>query len=299
MALKKGPIILIVVAAVFLVLVVLIRLGSGGGVAEGTVLSITVAGSIPEEASEQIFGSDEVVFRELLGAVERARQDDAIAGISFEVQSGLNFAQAQELRGKLAEFVASGKFCTAYLELATNLSYYLASACPEIYLTPTSNVFITGLMGSQTFYRGLFDKLDIYPDMYHIAEYKSARNIYTEKGFTRPHREMILSLLTGWQDQIASPKAAAWKRRRCGGSCGVDPIWPRKPSKTAWSTNCSTTTSTWTACRRRHRQAHYKPSMLRDMPEAPRPLAPPGWPLCMPRAPSSPAKARTIFWPGA
>ncbi len=202
MAVRKGPIIFIAVAVVFLALVVLIRLGSGGGVAEGTVLSIRVAGSIPEEASEQFFESDEVVFRELLGAVERARQDDAIAGISFEVQSGLNFAQTQELRGKLQEFVASGKFCAAYLEVATNLSYYLASACPEIYLTPTSNVYMTGLMGSQTFYRGLFDKLNIYPDMYHIAEYKSARNIYTEKGFTRPHREMVLSLLTGWQAQI-------------------------------------------------------------------------------------------------
>ncbi|NIV35406.1 MAG: signal peptide peptidase SppA, partial [Anaerolineae bacterium] len=70
------------------------------------------------------------IFRTLLEALDRAQQDDNVAGISLEVKDvQMSVGKVQELRHKLAEFAASGKFCSAYLEQASNLSYYLASAC--------------------------------------------------------------------------------------------------------------------------------------------------------------------------
>ena len=206
MAVHKGRIFLIIAVVLFLLLVVLVRLAPG--VPDNTVLSIRIEGQLTEEEPEgigSIFGDEKVrTLRDMLDAIDRARTDPRIVGIALEIYQGQSFAVTQELRNSLASFSTSGKFCTVYVSEPDNIAYYLATGCPEIYLPPTSTVYLTGLMASQTFYRGFFDGLGIYPDMHSIAEYKTAKNVYTEKGFTREHRAMLVSLLTGLQDQMIS-----------------------------------------------------------------------------------------------
>jgi protease-4 len=51
------------------------------------------------------------------------------------------------------------------------------------------------MMTSTTFLRGTFDKLGIYPDFYHIGDYKNATNVYQEKKYTPAHREADQALL--------------------------------------------------------------------------------------------------------
>ncbi|MGH9777398.1 MAG: signal peptide peptidase SppA [Candidatus Acidiferrales bacterium] len=205
MAMKTSRIVLIVFLLLVGIVVVLSQLGQR--VADKTVLRLEVQGPVAEEDwpdfSARFWEGDVVVFRKLLEGLERAKNDPKIAGVSLEVKSvGMGFAQIQELRTKLAELTAAGKFCTTYLEQADNRGYYLATACPEIYMTPTNSVFLTGLMSHSTFLRGTLDKLHIYPDMHSIAEYKTARNQLTEKKYTEAHREVVVSLLTAWQQQI-------------------------------------------------------------------------------------------------
>lgn len=205
MAMRKGPLVFI------LLLVGVVGLIVAGVLAQRvpakTVLELKLSGPVAEEdwpnLNARFWEGEVTVFLDLLEALERARKDERIAGVSLEVQDvGMHFGKMQELRAKLAEFTASGKFCTAYLEEGDNRSYYLASACPEIYLTPTSMVSLTGLMGHATFLRGTLDKLRIYPDLYHTGEYKTAPNRYTEKRFTPADREVVTDLLTGWQGQM-------------------------------------------------------------------------------------------------
>lgn len=215
MAVRKGRLflILLVLAAVGLIVAGML----GRRVPEKTVLELTIAAPVAEEDwpdfGARFWEGDVVVFRNLLDALERAKTDPHIAGVSLEVQgnAGMNFAKLQELRAKLGELTAAGKFCTAYLEEGSNVTYYMATACPEVYLTPTSALVLTGLMGHSTFLRGTLDKLHIYPDMYHIAEYKTAANLLTEKKFTPAHREMVVDLLTGWQRQMVEGIAAGRK----------------------------------------------------------------------------------------
>ncbi|MEK7217018.1 MAG: signal peptide peptidase SppA, partial [Chloroflexota bacterium] len=78
----------------------------------------------------------------------------------------------------------------------------------EVYLVPTSHLGLTGLMAHSTFLRGTLDKLRIYPDLYHIAEYKAASNLLTEKKFTPAHREMLTDVLEGWRRQFVEGIAA-------------------------------------------------------------------------------------------
>ena len=212
MAVKKGRLflILLLVAAVGLIITGTL----GQAVPKKTVLELTLAAPVAEEDwpdfGARFWEGEVVVFRDLLEGLDRARRDARIAGVSLEIHSnaGMNFGKMQELRAKLGELTAAGKFCTVYLEEGSNVTYYLASACPEIYLTPTSALTLTGLMGHTTFVRGTLDKLHIYPDMYHIAEYKTAANLLTEKKFTAAHKEMVIDLVTGWQQQMVAGIAA-------------------------------------------------------------------------------------------
>jgi len=215
MAVKKGRLFLILLLVVAVGLIIAGVLGRR--VPDKTVLELTLGQQVAEEDwpdfGARFWEGEVVVFRNLLEALDRARRDDRIAGVSLEVNGngGMNFAKMQELRAKLAELTAAGKFCTAYLESGSNITYYLATACPEVYLTPTSDLALTGMMGHTTFLRGTLDKLHIYPDMYHIERYKTAKNILTEKKFTEAHREVVVDLLTGWQRQLAEGIAAGRK----------------------------------------------------------------------------------------
>jgi protease-4 len=125
----------------------------------------------------------------------------------------------RQLRRKLAEFHRAGKFSAAYLEFATNRSYYLASAAQTVMVLPTSALNLHGMMTSTTFLRGTFDKLGIYPDYLHIGEYKNASNIYQEKKYTPAHREADQALLEDLYGQYL--QAIAESRRMTAEEAGA------------------------------------------------------------------------------
>ena len=59
---------------------------------------------------------------------------------------------------------------------------------------PTAPVSIRGMMAEAVFFRGTLDKLKVVPEYYHIAEYKTATNTFTEKKFTPEHKEEVEGL---------------------------------------------------------------------------------------------------------
>jgi len=165
-----------------------------------TVLEVTIAATVAEEPppslEARMWEGDVIVLRTLLEALERARTDDRISGVVMYIHPfQMSLAKIQDLRDALAAFNRTGKFSLAFLESANNQMYYLATGCQEIYLVPTSQLGLVGLMADTTFLRGTLDKLHIYPDMYHIAEYKTAKNQLTEKRYTPAHREVTEAVL--------------------------------------------------------------------------------------------------------
>ena len=174
---------------------------------QNTVLVMRLEGSISEEApqdtlSELAFGQRTAVA-DIVEALDRARTDSRITGLVVHVgQPVMGLAKMQEVRRKIREFNRSGKFCVAYLEFATNRSYYLASSCQTVMLMPRSVLYVRGLMTSTTFFRGTLDMLGVYPDLHHIGDYKNALNVYTEKEYSPPHREADLALLQDFHSQF-------------------------------------------------------------------------------------------------
>jgi protease-4 len=172
-----------------------------------TVLTVRVEGQIeeqpPQDALADLLLGPRRTVTDLVEGLDRAERDPRITGIEVRVgESTLGMAKIQEVRQKIREFNRTGKFSVAYLEFATNRSYYLASACQTVILLPTSLLQVRGLMTSTTFYRGTLDKLGINPDLYHIGEYKNATNVYTEKKYTPAHREASQALLEDFYHQF-------------------------------------------------------------------------------------------------
>ena len=179
-----------------------------------TVLTMRMAGEIPEQPTQdtlrELVAGPEISVTDIVEGLDRARSDPRISGVELRItESDMNMGKIQELREKIREFNRAGKFSVAYLEFATNRSYYLASACQTVVLLPSSMLYVRGLMASTTFYRGALDKLGVVADLYHVGEYKNAINVYTEKKFTPAHREVTQALIDDWYQEYIRGVAEA------------------------------------------------------------------------------------------
>lgn len=168
-----------------------------------TVLSIRISGDIPEQAPadalRDFLAGPSLTITDIAEGLERARTDPRISGVIVRVgESTMNMGKIQEIRDRLQGVNRAGKFSVCFLEYGTNRTYYLASACQTVTLLPKSVFFIHGMMASSTFFRGGLDKLGVYPDFYHIGDYKNATNVLTEKKYTPAHREATEALLKDW-----------------------------------------------------------------------------------------------------
>src|SRR6202047_3277370 len=152
------------------------------------------------------------VLHDYLDAIDSARTDSRVAGIVFRIAPlATGWGKLEKIRTHLIAFQSSGKPSICYLgyDGIGNPEYYLASACKEIWLVPSAPVSIRGMMAEAIFYRGTLDKLKIIPEFYHVAEYKTAYNMFTERKFTPAHREEVESVLRSIYSRYVRESAQA------------------------------------------------------------------------------------------
>lgn len=215
-ATRRGMIIISIIVAGLMVIGYMAR--GARRPAPGSVLEMYIGGNIPEwlgdESLFDVLGSRELILRDYLEAIERARTDGRINGLLVTIDApALGFARLQEVRDAVLRFRESGKWATAYMETAGefspgNSAYYLASAFSSIWLAPPGDVNLTGLRAEVTFVRGALDKLKVVPEMDHIGDYKNAMNFFTHKAMTPEHREAIDALLEAYYRQMRRGIAA-------------------------------------------------------------------------------------------
>lgn len=206
---------LLAVAAMLLILVIVATgIMLTGRVHSDTILDLTISGEIVEDYEDTIasrmFRGKVTVLHDLTLALEAAAKDEHVKGLVARIKPfQMGVAKIQELRDGIIAFRASGKWAHVYLDSAGEFSsanglYYLATAFDDIWLSPAGDLNLHGLLGVTPFYRGVLDKLGIYPDMDSIGEYKNAKDIYTEKKMTPAHREATTAYLKDWYDQIVA-----------------------------------------------------------------------------------------------
>jgi protease-4 len=212
---------IIILVVLFVVIFIGVAVSSPVRVRSNSVLVLNVEGEIEEQRPTDFFsafdGDTTPVQHDFTDALDTAKTDSRIKALVVKIGPlATGWAKLEEIRSHLVAFRESGKPSICYLggDGAGNEEYYIASACSEVWVVPTSEIWIRGMMGEATFLRGALDKLKIIPDYYHIAEYKTASNQLTEKKFTPAHREEVEAIVRSIYDQYLTDAAAGRKMDR-------------------------------------------------------------------------------------
>jgi protease IV len=172
---------------------------------------------VPDDSLARLMLSQKLRLRDVVEALQRAAEDSRVKGLIARVgQSNMRLAQVQEVRDAVIAFRESGKPAVAYAETfgeagPGNSSYYLATAFDAVYLQPSGDVGLTGLIYEQPFVRGTLDKLGIIPRLDGRKEYKSFRYMFTERKYLPPHREEVTHVMDAQFGQIVKGIADARK----------------------------------------------------------------------------------------
>jgi protease-4 len=173
-------------------------------VVNDTVLTLTVAGPFAEEGSTRAslsnaLGGHGRKLREIVEGIDRAAQDTRVKGLVIKVDASAGMAQTQELRAAIKRFRGAGKFAYAFADdygetASGNGQYYLAAACDQVWLQPMGEVMLTDIAFEAPFLKDALAKIDVEPEFVKRAEYKTAPETFTERGYTPAAREMMESL---------------------------------------------------------------------------------------------------------
>lgn len=214
-----GGIVVMMVIASLIGVSMLYRATGGEQVPEKTIVEINFEQEFVEYQTDNsvtgMFSPQAPTIREVLDAMETAANDTRVVALVARIgRNALGLAQLQEIRDAVLAFRQSGKPAIVHAEAFGEFgpgtgAYYLATAFGEIYLQPSGDVGLTGLIYETPFVRGTLDKLGVVPRMDHRREYKSAMNTFTEQKFTAPHRESIQKVMGSQFEQIVKGIATA------------------------------------------------------------------------------------------
>ena len=197
----------------------MVRRLTGDGIPAKTVLELNLERGlveyVPDDPMVGIFSRRAPTVRDVVDALEEAARDKRVVAVLARVGGrGLGLAQIQEVRDAVLAFRKSEKPTIAYAETFGETrpgtgAYYLATAFENIYLQPSGDVSLSGLIAESPFIRGTLDKIGLEPRFAQRREYKNAMNVFTERKFTGPHREATQKVIDSQFGQIVKGIAAA------------------------------------------------------------------------------------------
>ena len=197
---------------VAMVIMIVAVIGSKGTVPEKTILEADFEQALPEDIPDnptaKFLMNERPTVRDVVDAIDRGAEDDRVVGMVAKIGAPpLGMAKVQEIREAVQRFRAHKKFAIAYAETfgefgPGNGAYYLATAFDQIYLQPSGDVGLTGIIMESPFIKGTLSKLGMTFHGDHRYEYKNALNFFTESKYTPPHREAMTTIMTSWFNQM-------------------------------------------------------------------------------------------------
>lgn len=150
---------------------------------------------------------------QLKQAIDHAASDPKIKGIYLDVSFFMGgYATAREIRQSLEEFKATGKWVIAYSEMMSESSYYIASAADKVFLNPEGELEFNGLSVEIGFFKQLFDKLEIKPEVFRVGDFKSAVEPFLLDKMSDENRLQLNALLGSMYGTMLSDIAASRQR---------------------------------------------------------------------------------------
>ncbi len=183
-------------------------------------LEIDLAGPVedffsPDFFTEFLLGQRVLSIHDLRENIRKAKVDRRIRCLLLRLgYLECDWAKVSDIREAVLDFRTSGKPVYAYIEEAPEFDkeYYLACACDRILLHPLGWLGLNGLGGWVPFLKNSLDKLGAAAEVEHVEEFKTAYNMFTEKGFTTAHRVMMDAIYDDIFSEYVSTVAAARKK---------------------------------------------------------------------------------------
>jgi protease-4 len=193
-------------------IVLFVVIHTKGTVPSKTILEANFDKSFPEEIPDtptaRLMATDRQTLRDVIDSIDRGASDDRVVGMIARIgAASMGMAQTQEIRDAVLRFRSHKKFAVAYSETfgefgPGNGAYYLATAFDQIYLQPSGDVGLTGIIMESPFIKGTLGKLGIAFHGDHRYEYKAALNFYTESKYTAAHKEEMTAIMNSWFNQM-------------------------------------------------------------------------------------------------
>ena len=175
-------------------------------------------------------GDEKMGLNTIINAIENAKYDDNIVGISIEamyLQAGI--AQTQAIRDKLSEFKESGKFITAYADVYDQKNYYLSSVADSIYINPAGGIDFKGLSGEVLFFKDFQDKYGVKLEVIRHGKYKSAVEPFLANKMSDANREQTESFLNSIWDELVADIAESRNKSKAEINNIADELLARTP----------------------------------------------------------------------
>jgi protease-4 len=198
---------------VLFVLMIGILMGLGGEqevtVKDNSVLLLSLDAQITEQEIdnpfEGMFGNSvpNIGLLQLKQTIKNAKTDPKISGIYLDVTYPMTgFSTVEEIRQSLLEFRAEGKWVVAYAEAMSEQAYYLASAADKVYLNPEGELEFNGLEIEMTFFKRMFEKLEIKPEIFRVGEFKSAVEPFMLEKMSPENRLQLTEMVNSIYDHV-------------------------------------------------------------------------------------------------
>ncbi len=178
---------------------------------KATLARLTLRGSLPEaQVQPGLFGELEESLLRTIARLDMAAEDEKISAVVLKIRNpSIGRGKLQELRAAIARVRKADKKVYAHLVSAMPADYLLATACDEIVMPESGVLILPGIRAEITFYKGLFDKLDIKADMLQIGKFKGAAEPYTREGMSRDFRRQYQRVVDDLYEQMVDTIAEA------------------------------------------------------------------------------------------
>ena len=186
-------------------------------VKENSVMVLQLDGVMSERSEDDLLGkmagqvSSSIGLEDVLNAIKKAKENDAIKGIYIEAGlfAGDTPASMQALRKALVDFKKSGKWIVAYGDQYSQGNYYIASVADKVWMNPQGMVDWHGLASEPYFLKDLMAKFGVKMQLAKVGAYKSAPEVYTADQMSDNNREQVTAYVTGiWNNMLDEVSAS-------------------------------------------------------------------------------------------
>lgn len=197
---------------------VLWRFSKPAAIAEKSVLTISIEGSLPDAAplSSPPFRPVPLSMWTIRDVMQKAATDSRIAAVWITIgYSDVGWGKVEEIITWIEQYRKSGKPIVAYITASDERGYSIAAACNEVYAPGEAFLELNGIAVEVTHLPGLLEKLGIKVQYERAGKYKSVSGErYGRKELTEPVREMVQSIVDAQYESFVDRVAKSRKMPR-------------------------------------------------------------------------------------